>query len=686
MLSFLNSIMLPALLAVGIPILIHLFSRQKTKKVLFSSVRFLKLLENSRIRQVRLYQILLIIIRSLFILFLVLAFARPTLKDAVFGGASAARTSVVIMLDDSYSMQSFLPGGSAMDKGKALAEKIVNASGAEDQIYLLPASQADNPIDFTKNRDEALRSLKRLQASNLKPSFTSMLQRAVKLFRSYPNYNREVYLISDFKINTNQLKIQPAKRIDSVSTLQYLVPVNGKTTLQNISIDTAFIANRLFEINQPVKVHVRLTNYGSSAIAETAVHLFAGEKRMAMQRLRINAGETAQVDLSYIPERSGWQFLKIEIDEDDLLRDNFYFLSFRLPAKVKVLFADDAGNSELNAALRVISQNSSLRIEQYGYNRLYGLALAGYDLIILNDPPQLSLQLTDRLRSFLAGGKNLFIITGERLMPTDFNRQFQNLFERNIIKDLKKAEKGGFYMLHKNMGKQPLFSAVFRDEQSEPALPHFFRYYKIAFPDQQLLSFDNQDAFLAVYKAKNLTGRIFLASASLNIRWTDLPLQGFFVPMLHRILLAAAHREQQALQTLVGRSIAISFSDIQADKKYDLQDPDGEIFPLLAETRFGNLRFFIKSPSKPGHYKIMNGDFTVGAFAVNVASGELAGPFIDWSKIWPNHITLQAGDDFNTQIRKARKGREIWRLFIILALSMLIMEMLIVRRLEGKKT
>ena len=65
MFSFLNSFILPALAAIAIPIIIHFFNRRKTKKIQFSSLRFLKMLENQRIRQVRLLQILLILIRTL---------------------------------------------------------------------------------------------------------------------------------------------------------------------------------------------------------------------------------------------------------------------------------------------------------------------------------------------------------------------------------------------------------------------------------------------------------------------------------------------------------------------------------------------------------------------------------------------------------------------------------------------
>ena len=114
MFTFLNSIILSALFAALIPLLIHLFNKQKTKKIKFSSLRFLKKLEKRRLKKVKIYQILLIIIRTLLIVMLVLAFARPT-----FSGAwnilqePSANTTAVIILEDGLNRGSFPSHGSS---------------------------------------------------------------------------------------------------------------------------------------------------------------------------------------------------------------------------------------------------------------------------------------------------------------------------------------------------------------------------------------------------------------------------------------------------------------------------------------------------------------------------------------------------------------------------------------------
>ena len=105
MFGFLNSLVLPFLAAAVIPLIIYLFRRRKAKRISFSSIRFLKMLENQRIRNLRIYQILLLLVRMAFIIFLVMAFARPVLRIMNITGSSAAGATAVIIIDDSYSIK-----------------------------------------------------------------------------------------------------------------------------------------------------------------------------------------------------------------------------------------------------------------------------------------------------------------------------------------------------------------------------------------------------------------------------------------------------------------------------------------------------------------------------------------------------------------------------------------------------
>ncbi|MCB9249786.1 MAG: BatA domain-containing protein [Ignavibacteriales bacterium] len=117
---FLNPAILLGLLAASIPIIIHLLNFRKLKKVEFSTLSFLKELQKSKIKNIKIKQWLLLLIRTLIIIFfLVLAFARPTLESVNFiGSTGSAKSSVVFILDNSFSMSYVNDKGSIFNQSK----------------------------------------------------------------------------------------------------------------------------------------------------------------------------------------------------------------------------------------------------------------------------------------------------------------------------------------------------------------------------------------------------------------------------------------------------------------------------------------------------------------------------------------------------------------------------------------
>lgn len=79
--TFLNSALLAALSLGLIPILIHLLNRQRFKQVDFPTLRFLQEMQRQKMRRVRVRQWILLALRTLAILALVFAMARPVLRS-----------------------------------------------------------------------------------------------------------------------------------------------------------------------------------------------------------------------------------------------------------------------------------------------------------------------------------------------------------------------------------------------------------------------------------------------------------------------------------------------------------------------------------------------------------------------------------------------------------------------------
>mgnify|MGYP003114132268 FL=1 len=103
--SFLNPIFLFALMAVGLPLLIHLLNLKRPQKVAFSTLAFFQELKNTTIRRIRIKRYLLLLLRLLAIACLAFVLARPFLPPALSsGGNSQAPALNAILLDNSISM------------------------------------------------------------------------------------------------------------------------------------------------------------------------------------------------------------------------------------------------------------------------------------------------------------------------------------------------------------------------------------------------------------------------------------------------------------------------------------------------------------------------------------------------------------------------------------------------------
>ena len=84
---FAASIFLAGLIAAGVPIAIHLLARQRTRVLGWGAMEFLKeSVSSASARRNRLRDILLLVLRTLAILFLVLTFAQPLASHLSFGG------------------------------------------------------------------------------------------------------------------------------------------------------------------------------------------------------------------------------------------------------------------------------------------------------------------------------------------------------------------------------------------------------------------------------------------------------------------------------------------------------------------------------------------------------------------------------------------------------------------------
>jgi len=679
MFTFLNSIILSALLAALIPLLIHLFNKQKTKKIKFSSLRFLKKLEKRRLKKVKIYQILLIVIRTLLIVMLVLAFARPTFSGSwsILQEPSASTTAVVI-LDDGLSMRQYDFAGNRYNRAIQKFGEVSKSFKQEDRVLVLKTSNSG--IDLSDTLD-----IQSQECSYLIGDLNTGLLKAAKHFEKNQNINKELHIISDFETLPEQFE-GFAKNNRDIKI--YLENINESGT-GNISIENLEFENNLFEINKPLNIKLYVRNHSSTEAKNVSTHLFINDKRMAQNNSTITSGEQKTIPLTFIPKNHGWNVGYVEINDDDLLADNKYYFSFKIPEKAKVLFVDNKPSLYLSSAIETINKSANIEIVSEKYNSIARQSFFEYDVIILSNFPEIPDVIISRLKSFINSGKGIILSPGDNTVPSFFNSSLSTLFGNLKIVNINKTENNTGYFALKNIQRNnPILSELFREDNPEIALPKFKKYFRMTNIRnyQSLLQLNNGDPFLMYSDENDLNS--FIMSSYFDDSWTDLQYKGIFIPMLIKMIKYSAFRmDFNKNQIVLGKESVITTKRGNTDQSYELLLSESEKNKITPIFSGANVVFNLQDFIIPGNYRIQQGPEILSVISANVEASTLGTNLLGVDELIEDNDNIELineDENISEKVQEARFGEEIWKYVVALALLVLLIEGLVVKKIEGK--
>ena len=195
--EFLSPWFLLGALAVGVPIWLHLIRHEQAIRIPFSSLMFFRRIPVKSVSRQRLKYLLLLSLRTLAILLIALAFARPYFPGALRLLASGADVKhVVILLDTSLSMQY----GDRWQRAVEAAREVITGMTERDRAQIITFS-SDFQIQNLPTSEKA--ALRAVLESGIRPtaSPTSYAQalRAVERIAEEAPQPLSVVLISDMQ-------------------------------------------------------------------------------------------------------------------------------------------------------------------------------------------------------------------------------------------------------------------------------------------------------------------------------------------------------------------------------------------------------------------------------------------------------------------------------------------------------
>jgi hypothetical protein len=712
--TFLNPLLLFGLAAAAIPILLHLFNLRKLRTIEFSTLTFIKELQKTRIRRLKLRQVLLLVLRTLLVILLALAFARPTLKGSLAGTiGSHAKTTAVLLFDDSFTMTVNDEQGVLLKQAKRAAGMIVDLLNQGDEVFLVRLSEIHPGLPEDQQAATRDLALLRKEIEAVRPSYVhtpieDALRYAAKLLSKSTNFNKEVYLFSDFKSGSFDLPTASSaqEKLFPREVHFFFVPF-GRRPIQNLGIESVSIPSSIFERSRPLTVEARIGNYSTGAVQDHVVSVFLNGTRVTQRGVDILSGASADVEFSVVPNTFGYISGFVELEDDDFEYDNHRYFVIDVPEHIRVLIIGKPAEMRyvsLALATRQSSTGSSFDLQEVSPNQLSSAQVDGADVVVLTNSQDLSSLQVNELSSFLASGGGLVVFPEPHVQPAVFNKVVAAPLRLPTISgiDGRVSQGASFVEFEKIDLRHPVFQGMFEEPGVSPQAqrtaaaatqrsvesPRVSMSVRYALTPQSdpIITLSNGAPFLLEQQVG--TGRAFLYCVAADLQWSDFPLKGLFVPLLHRSISYLDQEREQPNETLAGNEILLK-SRVRAGVPWTVQDPNkGEV--VVTPDSSGSLQVARFSETDGvGIYTAAAGKQTIEMFAVNLdpresntrkAPAAVIEGMLHRLGIDPASVKeVREPQDLQRTILESRFGVELWKYMLLAALIVALAEMIVAR-------
>ena len=677
--TFLSPSILWGMLAITIPIIIHLISLRHTRDTEFSTLRFIKSLKHETIRHLRIKQWLLVLLRTIAILCLILMFSRPLMTGTLTSKlAGDIESRAVIVVDNSASMAVQTDDGTLLDRAKSSLPAILKGLEGETTVELY---QTNPPRKLFSGSHEEGRSImtivKGIVQTNMTDNLWTMIDSVLQMVEA-SEPNRECFIISDFQS-------APSFTIDSLnpnSDWKYYCILQPKVE-NNISISEVSVLSQIKLPNHLVKLNTRVGNGGVTEKRNIPVELYLNDERVGQIVSQFEPNKFKDFMFQVYPGKTGIINGKIVIPDDDFPMDNFRNFDLVIPNQIAVKIIGQSMEELflLDLALSAITgETELLLIDRDLSDDVERLFLSDIDILLLHNPTNLSNSAIEDLQRFLMNGGGLIWFVGNDLNQTD-PVAWPSLLKLPELIKTRHLDGESFFSTSIVDENHSLFTDLKIDNMNEE-LPQVFSYNEVRLQRNHtpLIKLNNGHPLLVESKAFGSSGFVF--TSPLNLGWNDLSVKGLLVPLLHRMLILLGTKEFNVQPLLVGQDKIIDIKGENINAEWVLMTPMENEIKLIPD--YTNEKLLITQTSELGSYHVFADGNLFSSFSTVLSPHELPSIRIEGGKLAESlgieqARIIQQTQHLGAELKEIRYGRSIWRLLLFIALSCLLIESILGR-------
>ena len=679
MLYFANPLMLIALVAVLIPIIIHLVKLRRYKKVYFSNTEMLSELQSEQRNSSRLREWLVLAARVLAITLLVLAFAQPKVRkqseEAIVGG-----TYVSVYIDNSYSMGDEGLEGILLEQAKKKPREIAAAYPAETKFQIV-TNDNGGQRRRSMTREEFLATVDEVQLSPQSMTISDAMQKQAG-FASGTSSSVHAYLISDFQRSAWDLADSRQQTADSESGCRYsLVPL-GATGQGNLYIDTVWLDEPLASEGSEVRLTAVVRNTGEKRVESMPVKLYVNGEQKGLASVDVAGKSQTEAKLSFTVRGMGVMNGYVELTDYPITFDDRLYFSVNVRDRQRVL-ALHGGTA--NTYIRRLFDGDS--ITEYAESTLASADLSQSDeieLITLTSVKSITSGVAQTLGNYVEDGGTLLIAP-----PADCDIESYNTLLTAVGAPQIEGYDTNTSSCTRLNTEAALFHQVFRRVEENVELPTVKGYFTLrntaGASCEEILTMANGAVYLAAVPFGE--GAVYLFTAPLEPKNGDFMQQALFVPTIYNMALYS--RPTPMLYYTLAEGATVEVGSAATEGQTSLAK-EGEEGTTVAEIRHTGKHSYLMADGmqlEAGNYRLSNGKAEQG-LSFNYNRSESQMEFCSAKELKATIKELEAKNvevfdnsakPMDELIRQRTGGRSLTRWFLLGALAMLAAETLLLR-------
>jgi len=676
--TFLTPSVLWLLVAISIPITIHLLSLLRLNKVEFSTVQFIRQLKTSSIRKVQMQKLILLLLRILIITCLVMMMAQPVTQGFMPGWLSAEQDSRVIMvIDNSASMSVLDEDRSFLERSKNIAMTLVPQFDEKTNMVIAQTCPPKVVFSGMPNDPKLRNSVRSILGT---ASHDEIWQNMNQLLLD-ENINepiKECIVFSDMMHAPDSTFI---KNINNINEWKFYF-IQPSPVIDNVGILNASPANRIKTLGQLIKLDTRVKNSGTLEKPNVPLELVFNEQRVGQVVSEFEPEKEKEFLFQAYPAQAGILEGKIMLPRDDYQLDDEWYLSMPIMDEIKcsIISSDAEDISILEMILNSIDpENKFLTVEKRVQPNLNRLFLEDVDVVVIHDPKSISEQSIKDLDHFLKEGGGVIWFQGDK----DRSQFHPELFSRigfPEIDTLVTAGQGFFKTNLPSENSDILQDIRVRDLPNE--LPEIFKYMKTRLNSSHTLHWElNNDDPLLLEFSKG-SGTVFYFSTLMNLQWNDFPIRGMIVPLLYRLIILTGTDEVNTSPVLIDEPKWISIDESKLRNKWEVISPSGLKDMIVPE--YDKEGILINNTGELGIYQVYSNGEKINSFPTRLHYKEYIKERIQQKNIESmiskdNARWFSMGDDLAKTFTETRQGKALWKTFLIAAIIFLLAETIIGR-------